>query len=132
MFLRRYETQIYAAMRIVVGFLFVSHGVQKLVHLLATGEAPMPPPLFYPAMLIETVGGALITLGLFTPWAAFICSGQMAVAYFIAHQPNGLIPLLNRGDPPALFAWIFLFIAAKGAGIWSLDSLRRPGGPAEG
>jgi putative oxidoreductase len=87
----------------------------------------MPGPMLYPAMVIETVGGALIVLGLFTRWAAFLCSGEMAVAYFYAHQPRGIIPLLNRGDTPVLFCWIFLLIAAKGAGIWSLDFRREAG-----
>ena len=128
--LRRYEDQIYAAMRIVVGFLFVSHGVQKVL-LIIGGGGQMPAAILYPAALIESVGGALITLGLFTPWAAFICSGQMAVAYFMAHQSQGLIPLLNRGDPAVLFCFIFLLMAAKGAGIWSLDALRGAGSSAQ-
>ncbi len=124
-FLKRYQEQIYAAMRIVVGFLFVSHGSQKVLTAFS-GEIPtqIPAALFYPAAVIEAVGGALITLGLFTPWAAFICSGEMAVGYFIAHQPRGIIPLLNGGDMAVLFCWIFLLMAARGAGIWSLDSLR--------
>ena len=129
--LRRYEDQIYAAMRIVVGFLFVSHGVQKVL-LIVGGGGEMPAAILYPAALIEAVGGALITLGLFTPWTAFICSGEMAVAYFMAHQPQGLIPLLNRGDPAVLFCFIFLLMAAKGAGIWSLDALRGAGSDAQG
>ncbi len=128
--LRRYEDQIYAAMRIVVGFLFVSHGVQKVL-LIIGGGGDMPAPILYPAAVIETVGGALITLGLFTRWTAFICSGQMAVAYFMAHQPRGLIPLLNRGDPAVLFSFIFLLMAAKGAGVWSLDALRGAGSGEE-
>ncbi len=121
--LKRYQDQIYSAMRIVVGFLFVSHGIQKVM-IMFSGEIPLPAPMFYPAAVIEAVGGALITLGLFTPWVAFICSGEMAVAYFIGHQPRGIIPLLNRGDAPVLFCWIFLLVAARGAGIWSLDNLR--------
>ncbi len=121
--LSRYEDQIYAAMRIVVGLIFLSHGVQKLLLVLA-GETPMPGPMLYPAMVIEAVAGALIVLGLFTRWAALLASGEMAAAYFIGHQPRGIIPLLNRGDTPVLFCWIFLLMAAKGAGIWSLDFRR--------
>ena len=138
--LRRYEDQIYAAMRIVVGFLFVSHGVQKVFRIIE-GGGEMPTDWswtelraflsLYPAGLIETVGGALITIGLFTRWTAFICSGQMAVAYFMAHQPHGLIPLLNRGDVAVLLCFIFLLMAAKGAGIWSLDALRGAGSSAQ-
>lgn len=128
--LRRYGDQIYAAMRIVVGFLFVSHGVQKVL-LIIGGGGEMPAAILYPAAVIESVGGALITLGLFTRWTAFICSGQMAVAYFMAHQPRGLIPLLNRGDPAVLFSFIFLLMAARGAGVWSLDALRGAGSDAQ-
>ena len=130
--LRRYEDQIYAAMRIVVGFLFVSHGVQKVMLIIGGGELPMPAAIFYLAAVIETVGGALITLGLFTRWTAFICSGQMAVAYFLGHQLRlGGIPVMNGGDPAVLFSFIFLLMAAKGAGVWSLDALRGAGSGEE-
>ncbi len=92
----------------------------------------MPAAILYPAAVIEFVGGALITLGLFTRWTAFICSGQMAVAYFIGHVAASsgiavLMPLLNRGDPAVLFSFIFLLMAARGAGVWSRDALRAAG-----
>ena len=122
--LRRYEDQIYAAMRIVVGFLFVSHGVQKVLLIIGGGDMPMAAATLYPAAVIESVGGALITLGLFTRWTAFICSGQMAVAYFMAHQPQGLLPIQNHGELAVVYCWLFLVFAVRGSGIWSIDDAR--------
>ncbi len=124
-FLRPWTEQIYALMRIVVGFLFLCHGVQKLM----AGAPPpeMPVPLFWAAALIETLGGALVALGLFAGPAAFIASGMMAVAYFMAHQPQALLPIQNKGELAALYCWVFLFIAARGSGIWSVDAARGAG-----
>ena len=122
-FLKRYQDPIYALTRIVVGFLFLCHGVQKFGAILS-GESQMPTAVLWAAAIIETLGGALIALGLFATWAAFVCSGQMAVAYFMAHQPQALLPLQNRGELAVLYSWIFLMIAAKGAGIWSVDAAR--------
>ena len=84
----------------------------------------MPPALLWTAGLIELVGGGLIAVGLFTGWAAFICSGQMAVAYFMAHQPQGLLPIQNRGELAAIYSFVFLLIASRGSGIWSVDGAR--------
>jgi putative oxidoreductase len=128
-FLQPYEDRIYAIMRIVVGFLFLCHGVQKVMGGLA-GQIPeqMPAPMFWAAGLIELVGGALVMVGLATGWAAFVCSGQMAVAYFIAHQKDGLLPIQNRGELAALYSFVFLFIAVRGSGIWSVDAARGAAG----
>ena len=76
------------------------------------------------AGLIELVGGVLVLLGLFTRPAAFILSGTMAVAYFLAHAPNGFFPLLNQGELAALYCFVFLYLAVAGGGAWSLDELR--------
>ncbi len=122
--LGRYEAQIYALMRIVVGFLFASHGAQKVLGIVSGTESQMPAALLYPAAAIELLGGTLILFGLFTRWAAFISSGMMAVAYFMWHQPQALLPLQNRGELAALLCWVFLFIAARGAGTWSVDGSR--------
>ena len=73
------------------------------------------------AGIIELVGGAMVCVGLFTGWAAFICSGQMAVAYFMAHQPNALFPIQNKGELAALYSLVFLLIATRGSGMFSLD-----------
>ena len=74
---------------------------------------------------IEIVGGTLILLGLFTRPVAFVCAGEMAFAYFLAHAPRGLVPLQNQGELPILFCFIFLYLAAAGAGAWSVDAMRR-------
>jgi putative oxidoreductase len=120
-FLGKYTAQTYALMRIVAGALFLFHGSQKLF-----GFPPMPqnPPPFimFRAGSIEFFGGLLIALGLFTGWAAFISSGEMAAAYWIAHGTKSVIPLVNGGELAALYCFLFLFIAVHGAGIWSLDA----------
>jgi putative oxidoreductase len=124
-FLSRWREPIYALLRIVVGFLFMCHGVQKLNMIFTGAELPpMPPPLFYLTALIESLGGLLVMIGLFAGPAAFICSGTMAVAYFMAHQPQGLLPLHNKGELAAIYSWVFLYIAARGPGIWSVDTAR--------
>jgi putative oxidoreductase len=123
-FLSRWREPIYALMRIVVGFLFLCHGVEKLGVLASGDPPPMPLPMFALTALIESVGGLLVMIGLAAGPAAFLCSGTMAVAYFVAHQPEGLLPLHNKGELAALYAWVFLFIAARGAGVWSVDAAR--------
>ncbi|MDQ3920297.1 MAG: DoxX family protein [Acidobacteriota bacterium] len=136
-FLGRFSPQLYAVLRIVSGFVFLIHGTQKLF-----GTPAMPgqpggkaagslPPLLMVAGGIELVCGLLILLGLLAGWAAFLASGEMAVAYFIQHFPRHPLPVVNQGDPAVLFCFIFLYIASVGSGIWSLDSLfRRPAPPA--
>jgi putative oxidoreductase len=124
-FLSRWLEPIYALLRIVVGFFFLCHGAQKLNMIFTGAELPpMPVPLFYLTALIESLGGLLVMIGLFAAPAAFVCSGTMAVAYFMAHQPRGLLPLHNQGELAATYSWVFLFIAARGAGIWSVDAAR--------
>ena len=123
--LSKYSNETYALVRIVSGFLFAFHGAQKVLGLFGgaggSGAAAPLVSLMGLAGIVELVGGLLIAVGLLTSWAAFISSGQMAVAYFMAHQPDGLWPIQNRGELAAVYAFLFLFIAAKGAGIWSLD-----------
>ncbi len=120
-FLDKYQEHSYALLRIVAGFLFIWHGAQKLFNFPA--DFPYGPlnPLMTAAGAIELLGGALIMIGLFTRPAAFICSGTMAVAYWMAHGMQNVFPLLNGGELAALYCFIFLFIAARGAGIWSID-----------
>ena len=113
----------FAALRIIAGLLFVAHGGQKVFGWF--GGQPFPlASLFGLAGIIEIVFGILITIGLLTSFAAFIASGQMAVAYFIGHSPKSFSPLENGGEPAVLFCFIFLFIATHGAGIWSVDAAR--------
>ena len=118
--LRRFEPYAYALLRIVAGLLFLFHGLQKFGVL--GGQLTLPPAsLIGLAAIIETVGGLLIMIGFATSPVAFICSGEMAYAYFTAHQPRGTWPIQNGGEPAALFAFIFLYISTRGGGMLSID-----------
>jgi len=120
-FLNRYSSQILGITRIIVGLLFLEHGLMKLVGFpAAMGAGPLPPPLLG-AGIIEVAGGGLVALGLFSRYAAFVCSGQMAFAYFIAHFPRGIYPALNGGDGAILFCFIFLYLAAAGPGSFAVN-----------
>ena len=127
-FLGKYSEYIYALLRIVAGWCFMLHGAQKLFGWFGGQQATET--LMQVAGVVEFFGGLLIMVGLFASWAAFISSGQMAVAYFMAHVSQGgnaLFPLLNRGEGAVLFCFIFLYVATKGAGKWSIASaLGRP------
>jgi putative oxidoreductase len=111
-------------MRIVAGFLFLWHGSQKLLGFPGGMPADVPAFIIYVAGPIELIGGILIMIGLFTQWAAFLSSGLMAFAYWMAHGTTALLPLQNNGELAALYCFVFLFIAAQGGGIWSIDSLK--------
>lgn len=121
-FLAPYTPQAYALMRMVAGFLFLWHGSQKVF-----GFPPMPGDHEAPAFIIwtagpiELLGGLLVMLGIFTRFAAFLSSGLMGVAYWMAHGMNALLPIDNHGEPAALYCFVFLFIACYGPGIWSVD-----------
>jgi putative oxidoreductase len=125
-YLGRYAPQFFAILRIIAGLMFTMHGTQKLFGW-PGDQAPMKVPLMQAAGIIELITGILITLGFLTGWAAFLASGEMAAAYFKAHFPNGFLPLLNQGELAALYCFLFLFIAAHGAGIWSIDATLRRG-----
>lgn len=114
------EEQSYALLRIVTGFLFIWHGTQKLLNFPVEFPYPLN-PLMYSAGAIEMIGGVLVMIGLFTRPTAFICSGTMAAAYWMAHGMNSVFPIINKGELAALFCFAFLYIAVRGAGIWSLD-----------
>ena len=114
------EEQCYALLRIVIGFLFIWHGAQKLFNFPVDFPYPLS-PLMYTAGVIELVGGLLVMIGLLTRPIAFICSGTMAVAYWMAHGMNDFFPIINRGELAALYCFAFLYIAARGPGIWSMD-----------
>ena len=118
--LSEFQEQAYALFRIVFGFLFIWHGAQKLFNFPLDFPYPLN-NLMYAAGGIELVGGALIMIGLLTRPAAFICSGTMAAAYWMAHGMRDLFPMLNGGELAALYCFAFLFIATKGPGIWSVD-----------
>jgi len=116
------EAYAYSALRIVTGFLFLFHGLQKLFGMFG-GRAVELLSLRGVVGVIELVGGTLVMLGMFTSPVAFICSGQMAFAYFISHHPQNVWPIMNRGELAALYCFVFLYIAARGAGPLSLDRL---------
>ena len=119
-FLDRFQEPAYALLRIVSGAMFLGHGVQKFFNFPV--EYPWSlNPMTTAAGAIELVGGALLIVGLFTRPAAFICSGMAAVGYWMVHGVNGFFPIANGGETIALYCFIFLFIATRGAGIWSLD-----------
>ena len=118
-FLNKYQEQSYALLRIVTGFLFLWHGTQKFFNFPV--EFPWGlNPMTSAAGAIEIVGGVLVMIGLFTRPAAFICSGTMAVGYWMAHGSQGFFPIANGGELAALYCFIFLFIATRGSGIWSV------------
>ena len=124
-FLKPYNAQLLSVLRIMSGLLFLQHGTTKFLSFPASkmsGVAPLS--MSGAAGLIELVGGVLIVIGLFTRPVAFILSGTMAVAYFYAHFPKGYFPLLNGGELAALYCFIFLYVAAAGGGVWSVDQLR--------
>jgi len=122
--LGRFAPQLYALMRIVIGLLFACHGAQKLFGVLG-GKQVVLASQFGAAGVIELVGGLLIAIGFLTGTAAFIASGEMAYAYFTAHMPRGGAPIQNGGELAALYCFVFLYIAARGAGIWGLDKRTR-------
>ena len=123
-FMQRYERETYALLRIVAGFLFLWHGVQKLFGYPSGMPPGVPAFIIYVAGPIELFGGALVMIGLFTRWAAFLCSGLMAAAYWMGHGTKALLPIVNQGELAVLYCFVFLYVAARGPGIWSVDAGR--------
>ena len=124
MFMQSFTNQTYALMRIFTGLLFLWHGTQKLF------AFPLPMPFEAPAFIvyvagpIELVGGLMVMAGLFTRWAAFLCSGLMAAGYWMAHGTKAFFPIENGGELAVLYCFAFLFISAQGSGMWSVDAAR--------
>jgi len=125
-FLKPYEEKIYALLRIVAGLMFMLHGMQKIFGMFGGVPPEAPPFIVYGAGGIELVGGALIAVGLFVEPVAFIASGEMAVAFFLGHvmRSKNINPIENHGELAALYCWLLLFIASRGAGTWSIDAAR--------
>ena len=121
----------YALLRIVAGFTFFCHGVVAVAAILGDGTPYSPAWLYNTAGIVEFITGALILFGYRVRIAAFLASGQMAVAYFYRHQPDGLLPIGNDGELAVLYCFVFLFVAAEGAGKWSIESCCPPGGKAK-
>lgn len=127
-FLGRFSDHAYALLRLMAGVMFALHGTQKL-----SGWPGDRPPADFATLrwfagVIELSTGTLIALGLVASWAAFLASGTMAVAYFKSHAPDAFLPLINRGELAVLYCFLFLYIATRGSGKFSLDSSRRGSG----
>ncbi len=122
-FLDDHGDRAYALLRIVSGLLFLAHGVQKFFNFPTAFPYPLN-PILQAAGTIEIVAGALIIIGLATRPAAFIASGMSAVGYWVAHGSQGPYPIANGGETIILYCFIFLYIATRGAGIWSVDAAR--------
>jgi len=119
--------RVLSVLRIVTGLLFMEHGTAKLLHFPPSADLPAElPPILIVAGVLELVGGALVAAGLFTRLVAFVLSGQMAAAYFMAHAPSSFFPLVNHGEGAILYCFIFLYLAFAGGGAWSLDRMIRP------
>jgi len=122
--LGKWSELLYALLRLIAGALFACHGAQKLFGALG-GTAMTSNPMMLVAGIIEFGGGLLIAIGLFTSWAAFLASGQMAAAYFMVHAKGGFWPIINKGELAVVYCFLFLYIAARGAGPYSVDAAMR-------
>jgi putative oxidoreductase len=128
----RYSPMVYAIFRMVFGLLFLMHGLQKLAAMFGgmpgfNGPVPLG-TLLGVGGVIECITGTMILVGFLTAPAAFIASGMMAYAYFTQHFPRAPWPILNGGEPAVMNCFAFLYMASRGSGPWSLDSLRKRGG----
>lgn len=122
--LARWAPYALALLRIMTALLFIEHGTAKLFGFPASDMRPAFLTLGWIAGLMEIVGGGLVLVGFWTRATAFLLSGQMAVAYFMAHAPGSFFPLLNGGDAAILFCFVFFYIVFAGPGAWSLDAAR--------
>ncbi len=123
--LEAYSAQLLSVLRIMTGLLFLQHGTSKSLGFPASKFSGVSPMTMGGVVgMLELVGGILIVLGLFTRPVAFVLSGLMAVAYFLAHAPSGIFPLLNGGELAVLYSFVFLYLSARGGGPWSLDQWR--------
>jgi len=129
-FFGRYEIYVYSIFRIVFGMAIMLHGSQKLFGWPSSKSGGSVQGLMLVAGVIEMAGGLLVTTGLFSSIAAFVLSGMLAVAYFMVHQPGGALPIMNGGELAAAYCFGFLYIAARGSGVWSIDWLIRGSGRA--
>lgn len=127
--LGKYSEHVYAITRIVVGFLYACHGAQKLFGLFGGAPGPLN-AVSLAGGIIEFFAGVMIAAGFLAGIAAFIASGEMAVGYFMVHAKGGFFPIQNRGELAVVYAFLFLFIATRGSGIWSIDALLKSRKPA--
>ena len=122
--LGRYAEVAYALMRFVIGALLAGHGAQKLFGALG-GKAMTSDPMMLVAGIIEFFGGLMVAVGLLAGFAAFLASGLMAAAYFMVHAPQGFWPIINKGELAVAYCFVFLYIACRGSGAYSLDRAMR-------
>ena len=122
--LSRFQPHALALLRIATAIIFILHGTQKLFGFPTPQYQPDFLTLSWFAAAIELVGGVLLTLGLFTRATAFVCAGEMAFAYFMAHFPRSFFPAVNGGDAAVLFCFVFLYLFVAGGGAWSVDAAR--------
>ena len=120
-FLNRWAEPVFCLLRLIAGLLLACHGADKIFGMF--GDKVAAAPLMQVGGWIELGCGVLIALGLFTRIAAFLASGMMAVAYFMAHAKGGFFPIVNHGEAAVLYCWLFLFIFFHGPGRWSIDAL---------
>jgi putative oxidoreductase len=120
-FISKYELQIYSILRLVAGFLFLWHGSQKLFAFPPAGHV-IPPYIVFIAGPIEFIGGLLVMIGLWSRWVAFVCSGEMAYAYWTVHSTHAVLPLVNSGELAIIYCFLFLFISTRGSGLFSIDN----------
>lgn len=129
-FLSQWSPRILSVLRIMIALLFLEHGTSKVLGFPPSPMAGSFDPFSLAGFsgILELVGGALLVVGLFTRFTAFILSGEMAVAYFMVHAPKGFFPMLgggNGGEPAVLYCFVFLYFVFAGGGAWSLDHLLR-------
>jgi len=115
--------KILGVQRIIAGVMYACYGAMKLFGVFGGLPPGVPRFLIWTAGPIELLGGILIAIGLFSRTASFLCSGQMAIAYFTGHAPHGFFPIVNHGELAVLFCWMFLYYAAAGPGAFALDNL---------
>lgn len=125
--LNRFADPVYCVTRLVVGLLFASHGGQKILGFPPGGHGMPTETMGVVGAWIELICGLLIAVGFLTRWAAFIASGEMAVAYFMVHAPNHFFPIVNKGESAVFYCWFFFFAIFYGSGRWSIDALMGKG-----
>ena len=125
--LNRFADPVYCVTRLIVGLLFASHGGQKILGFPPGGHGMPTETMGILGAWIELICGLLIAVGLLTRLAAFIASGEMAVAYFMVHAPNHFFPIVNKGESAVFYCWFFFFAIFYGAGLWSIDALLSKG-----
>ena len=123
-FMKRFEEPSYALMRVFAGLMFAFHGSQKLVGWPLPAHEGTPAFITWIAGPIELVGGLMVATGLLAAPAAFLCSGTMAFAYWMAHGTKALLPIANGGEMAVLYCFLFLYVSAKGSGAYSIDAAR--------